>query len=666
MGKLFKGFLHSADATSASVGMTIMPMAKKSKKMPTVTGEIISLDEKTGLPVRQIVPRAGLPSQRPNIFIGTLNLVVRPMQTMGPRLAQRYKQHYLPSYKFGTWHLALDIALFCTVLFLVGLNFYLFSGQGIEGELPVLNIKTSATELRSGDQAVFEISYHNPSHYPLKTAHLSLLLPENFQLENVQPQTNFDAMTNTLELGNIPPGASGKVKVIGQIFGESGSGQALKATLNYWEEGQWLKQQRQQIAWLNFFIADSVFTFDILAPDAVAPGQEFTLRANYQNQGEKELERAFLVLSLPAGMELLSSEPKAEQDTWHLLNVPAKSAGIVTAKIKTAAGLGQENVLKIRGFMEKDGLSLVQRVLEKKITAIAPGLKVRQTINEQENIKITPGEELTYKIFYQNQSKEILQNVRITARLEGDYLDWDSLQGDGKKEGELMVWSLPQLVAGEKGEKIVRIKTLSALNLEPFSVDHSFNIRSTILLSYYSKDEAVNLEAASLESPVHSFLGVKTFARYYTSEGEQLGRGPLPPRVGETTKYWVFLQLKNTINPAEKVQVSAVLPKNIDWTGKTNVNIGTPLEFDAATRKITWLAGAIPSFIGIAPQLVASFEVAITPDTSQVGQEVILAEEIKITGKDQKTGALLEAAPENVTTDLIDDAKAKGQGRVVR
>jgi len=142
-----------------------------------------------------------------------------------------------------------------------------------------------------------------------------------------------------------------------------------------------------------------------------------------------------------------------------------------------------------------------------------------------------------------------------------------------------------------------------------------------------------------------------------------LGRGSLPPKVGESTKYWVFARLINDISPVEKVTLTMELPLNVSWSDKTSVAVGDPLVYDPNTRTVSWTVSKLPvkpTNIGLA------FEVSIIPTASQVGQNPVLIQNIKISGKDERTGALIEKELGNITTKLIQDTKGKLRDGVVR
>ena len=66
-------------------------------------------------------------------------------------------------------------------------------------------------------------------------------------------------------------------------------------------------------------------------------------------------------------------------------------------------------------------------------------------------------------------------------------------------------------------------------------------------------------------TPVSIGTSLRIFpdAHYYSLEGDQIGRGPLPPVVGKETKYWALITVQNGTSEVGSVVVTAQLPANV-------------------------------------------------------------------------------------------------------
>ena len=146
-------------------------------------------------------------------------------------------------------------------------------------------------------------------------------------------------------------------------------------------------------------------------------------------------------------------------------------------------------------------------------------------------------------------------------------------------------------------------------------------------------------------------------ARYYSSTGDQLGVGPLPPQVGQQTTYWIAFTLGPTDGRLSAFDLHATLPTGVKATGKYAAP--TAASFTTKDNTIEWRAPEL-SAIG-APGITFAFEVGFTPSKTQVGSVAPLLSKATAQASTDD-GRTLSATSTAVTTDLIDDAKASGKG----
>ena len=152
--------------------------------------------------------------------------------------------------------------------------------------------------------------------------------------------------------------------------------------------------------------------------------------------------------------------------------------------------------------------------------------------------------------------------------------------------------------------------------------------------------------------PKTTNIELKSFARYYTSEGEQLGIGPIPPVVGEPTNYWIFISIGNFNHDLENVEISATLPSNVSSTGDSSVTWGNNIEI--VENKISWELGDLK--IENEELIAAAFEVEIIPTDDQIGSATNLLEDISITATDLVTKKEITKHNPVITTNIKDSS----------
>jgi hypothetical protein len=107
--------------------------------------------------------------------------------------------------------------------------------------------------------------------------------------------------------------------------------------------------------------------------------------------------------------------------------------------------------------------------------------------------------------------------------------------------------------------------------------------------------------------------------------------------------------------------MSATLPNDVTWDDETQTEIGT-LTYNSTTRQVTW---NIPKYLTEIGQTQGWFEVSVTPTSDDVGQFMKLINTTSFTGTDIVTKESLSASMTELTTELIGDSTAEGDGIVI-
>lgn len=622
--------------------------------------------------------------EKPGVNIGTLNLFSSPAQKLlGPVVGmakRRYHKHYHPRHKHGLKHLVADLFFLAGIIFLVAFNIYLLVGGTIWSPTIKISLALSEKTVKSGEDINLTIDYHNNSETRLDAAKLSLKFPEFFVLKKVEPATSYDQKTNTFDIGNLEPEANGQVKISGQVLGGLEEKQDIYATLNY-VSGKFA-MSGHQTEFLSYTISDSALSAELDMPKNLMSGQSFHFNLNLKNSSVNDFSAVMAIAEWPKEMRVFDklkfdnqdcdSDSQCSPQDFSAHGVKLFSM-IGAMPIDFPSGTAQ---FKVQIFAVRGDKKLLQREISQSVAVVNPKFIITEKINGQDNINVKLGEPVEYTITYDNQGEYTLYNVLLADYLnESDFLDDKSFVGNGDKGLGMISWSskeMPELAIvrpGDKGKITFKVNTLTKIDLAKAEAKNSgeFRLLSEILLQYRLSDSGANVLVTipELASKISSDLNLTAFARYYTDLGDQLGRGPLPPKVGQETRYWIFWHVLNSLNVVNNVVVSGVLPDNVSWTGKSSVFAGDKIVFDAATRKMTWQITQVERLVGeIYPSLGASFELVLTPVQEQIGKEAILISKIMILGVDSITGQTLEKTVKDVTTNLLYDKKAGGKGMV--
>ena len=155
-------------------------------------------------------------------------------------------------------------------------------------------------------------------------------------------------------------------------------------------------------------------------------------------------------------------------------------------------------------------------------------------------------------------------------------------------------------------------------------------------------------------------MDVKSFARYYSDRGDQLGIGPLPPQVDIQTNYWIFWEIESINSDFNNFLMSCELPENVIFTGNKTLLSGK-LNHGEESRKVVWLLDSVKKNN---QSYIIGFEVSLIPVKEDLGKIVNLAENIKYSVFSNKNIELKKEL-NNINTELSSDNLASGQGRII-
>ncbi|KKR48835.1 MAG: hypothetical protein UT86_C0002G0009 [Candidatus Magasanikbacteria bacterium GW2011_GWC2_40_17] len=601
---------------------------------------------------QNILPVLGDNKNRPNFFIGTLNITTAPFKALAKPLHRHYHKKYHSRYKHAKKIFALDLALVIGALGLAATVFFLFFAPPAKS---YLNISLTDSTATVGANRDFKISVINNTTDNLSDIVLSFQIPKNIFIKEYP--TNFDLPSASLKLGSLAKSATQEIIFKGQAWG------ALNETEKILIRGSFITAQNkkvEQLTTLDIPLTKTSLEVNWTLPEKIIVGRAFNIDINYQNNSGDMLSKAVIIPDFPKDLTILSGTKDLSQGRWVLQNIPAgKNEQIkITAYLNslTASQNGWEK-LTLQSFLEFNNQQNLQKTLLQNVPAADNGLSLQFKIDDKKTF-FKPGETISLTLPYQNKTNKEIKDLVFTLTLPPILTSKQvttvfspkiSLKPQEQGETKLTFTLAKDLKPGEE------LTPNFSLILRP-SADWYFVDEPTIL--YRSFAEAQQFK-------ISTFLKLHAESRYFTEEGDQLGRGPLPPRVGQTTKYWINLFVTTSPNSVKGVQLRATLAPGVSWTGKTIVTEGEPIKFDPITRTISWKNDLVEATGGdTCPCVGAGFELSITPSITDLGLTPKLLDQIYLSGTDIYTNEYLETGASPLTTSLTTDSYAKGKGQV--
>jgi len=279
------------------------------------------------------------------------------------------------------------------------------------------------------------------------------------------------------------------------------------------------------------------------------------------------------------------------------------------------------------------------------------------------------GQPLNYTLSYSNKGNNTFKDMAIMAVVQGDFLDWNSLNVD--KKGEVrsngaIVWTknelseLAEIKPGQEGE------INFSINLKPYNeTDLGKNLEITSYAQYSFNNKSIKGEenkSNSIISKINSDLSLVESIRYFNNDNIPVGTGPLPPKVNEKSSFVIYWTVKNNLHELSETRVVLPLPSQVYFDEKANTNVGS-IYYDRANNQVIWEIGRLPVSVYRAD---AEFGIFIKPTENDRNKILVLSPGSAVSAMDTETKDIISKKTDAKTTKLEDDdiAGLNNSGRV--
>jgi len=527
---------------------------------------------------------------------------------------RRYKKELLIG--FGS--------LLALVLVIIGIRALVYlNEQRFQEENVTFSIE-GQTDVSAGERQTYTVRYTNNNQVTLQNAELSLNLSDSFQNVEIALLDQQRKTLDAFQIGEIEPGESFEFEVSGRFVAPVESLQYLRGRLNYSpapEENSYTADTELAVS-----ITDSPLVVNVRAPQEVASGGVVEYVAAVNHRGQEAFTDLQLDLSYPEQFSFLSASktPESGNSTFRIPEI--KRGGVFEVRIRgRLSGTPQESgVVKAKvGVNAENGFLGYTRV--KDSTSISEAY-VALSHNVKGDVQtISAGEDLTYKITFENTTDVPIRNWRLRAKLSGELYDLSTLVPSNASfdaSTNTLTWTpsgLPDLrvlEAGEKGsvEYKISLKDRVPVN-SPDDKNYTVQSKASFESDEIPAELGVNkvVESNISEVKMHTKFFASSTKNYNSNISSIVNSGPNPPRINKRTTYTIKWEVDNLTNTVSGVKFQTSLPPNVEWTGQTETG-GGDLTYKEGSRVVTWTIDSIPPHTGfLNPTQRAVFQVAITP-----------------------------------------------------
>jgi hypothetical protein len=457
-----------------------------------------------------------------------------------------------------------------------------------------------------------------------------------------------------IDLGTIPAGTSGSIKIQGVMFGAVGEEQTFTSTLSFIHgKNQDIASEKRSV--FTFSPRSSNLSLSLSLPDQLVAFQEIEGIIHYVNRGDIDFPMIGIEPAWPEGFRFVSSSSVLTNGVFLLPPLQKGTSGEL-AFTGYLDNTKEELPFSFRPSFIFETNSYPQDTLNHTALVVAPQIRVEQTVEKK---TARPGSETIFTLRYQNTGEFPVSDLVLSIESESPFF---------KKESYSSA-PIPSVAPSESGEITLSIPLRSSLLLSETDAYEHLTLTTRAAATYTLGDKAsgqrVASKSSSITTPLTTPVVLESFGRYATASGDQIGRGPLPPRAGEQTTYWIFWHVEGTFNELENVRIEGTLGNQVVYTGRLSSSQNGGATYDTQTNTVSWQTDLINPTLSPTSKIIGiAFEVGLTPDASMIGIAPVLVSNIHITGTDKYTGAFVSASGRVVTTNLPDDLMAAGKSIV--
>ncbi len=501
---------------------------------------------------------------------------------------------------------------------------------------------------------------------------------ELVDLEVSYPQGVLDTKTSqiviTKDVGSVLPNSIVEEKFPLTLYGIPGTTKPITTTLRYNVPGSTATFEKKETKVVEIKSSPLVVSIDALKE--VTSGQEMNVKIRIEATRGKTIPETLLKLTYPTGFEFLRADvtPTTGSNTWSL---SALAPGVVQEITITGIPRGEDK--EFRTFKAevgtRDGVSTdiaalfaeakAEYVLTKpflQTDILIAGTKAPvHTVSSDADIAVS----LTYK----NNTDVKLQNVEVFLTLQGSAINESTIRvRDGTYDSRTDtvrftrsgVLAFENLEPGATGKLDVSFKTKSSASLDS---NEEIKLEVSAKARRVGESQISETVLASQNTLLRVVTRIALLAETARSAGGYIVFGPVPPRGEQETSYVLITEVKNTVNPVEKAEVSFNLPDNVRFIGGGGSQ-GT-VTYSAFDRQVRWVVGDIVRS-GSVNDPVLYVHVAVIPSLTDIGLAPILAKSFTMKGIDTFTKRQLSAnGPAVLTTKFrLSDGFQRGDDLV--
>ncbi|MDD3531224.1 MAG: hypothetical protein PHV99_01375 [Candidatus Pacebacteria bacterium] len=566
---------------------------------------------------------------------------------------------YLPSR--GARHVRLAgiffiaaFAFFLVSISVVGYLFY-FGGNTVSVDKVTIAVQ-GPTTVSGGDIVPLSLTITNKNPVALENATIEIDFPSGTR----SASDVLVAYPRYVEnLGELASGASVTRSIKAVMFGGAGQSLALPVSLSYGTAGSnavFVKKSSYTLA-----VSSTPLSITVDAVTETVSGQPLSFNLSVRSNATVALSNVVLTSVLPFGFSVISSSVPINNSSFLLGTIAPGATKHVTL---TGRLTGQDKEQRVFHFTVGTANTATDQTpavaymtQDASVTITSPFINASLALNgdTSSNSVITSGRRQNVTVSYTNTLPTSITNATVAIGLSGSAIDYNSIQtssGFYRSSDHTIVFSRdtdPALAALAPGASGIGTFTFSTLPPDALSAAPTVVLTTSVSGTRVGQTNVPEEVNSSSTKTIKVATSVAFTAVALHSAGLLTNSGPIPPKADQATTYSVVLSARNSGSAVAGGTATTILPSYVSYTGITSS--ASAFSYNEASRTVTWSSGDLAQ--GGSAQ--GTFQVSLTPSSSQKGDIPNLTGPISFSGYDRFAGVQITANVDPVTTDTKDD-----------
>ena len=551
----------------------------------------------------------------------------------------RYSRHYHPSNPFRRHHMIVDgimAGLIAALLLTTGFIAFIYQ-RAVQHQQVEVRVQ-AAKSVISGDTVRVHIDVVNNGRQALRQATVRVPTGAGFI-----PVGATEFTLNTIG-GHETVG----VDINGQVIADTESALHISAVFSYVTS---LGDTQEEIGSVSLPVTQSHIKVQLELPESLAVGKTFPFAVTISNDAATAFDNVIVEPNLPPDWETvqesLASDPATQ--AWTIDRIGSLETVRITGEARLRAAASDFITLAVKAYAAPLGVPYLQAQSEVTVPTFASNVSAR-LLTVPAYLSLGQNAELTVEIA--NREAFPLTQARLDLHANDQLIDpaqWtDATYTDG-------VFAVPfeDIAAKQTMRTILTIPLRPTVNPALAFGQDGAGFAWVAEFHFMHDGQLVTIPFEARRLPLRTDLSLTATLRHSNTEGEQIAIGPWPPRAGEQTTVWLFLQPNNRLNALDRVVVTGHLGLNVRVADRQSVTSGSAIRFDA-NGNFTWVVGTVGDYRATAETVPsAALELEMLPSADETEQASIV-DRLIITGFDTSAKSQVSAtAPDLAVEDVL-------------